>query len=33
MALAQVLPKKWCAFRPQYIYGPWTNKVCVATDK
>lgn len=21
-----MLPKKWCAFRPQYIYGPWTNK-------
>ncbi|KAJ1632232.1 hypothetical protein T492DRAFT_990713 [Pavlovales sp. CCMP2436] len=24
--LAEKLPGKWCAFRPQYIYGPYTNK-------
>eukprot|EP00629_Pelagomonadales_sp_RCC1024_P015608 CAMPEP_0119260470 /NCGR_PEP_ID=MMETSP1329-20130426/839_1 /TAXON_ID=114041 /ORGANISM="Genus nov. species nov., Strain RCC1024" /LENGTH=364 /DNA_ID=CAMNT_0007259893 /DNA_START=82 /DNA_END=1176 /DNA_ORIENTATION=- len=26
MALEAELPGKWCAFRPQYIYGPYTNK-------
>jgi len=26
MTLDQELPKKWASFRPQYIYGPYTNK-------
>ncbi|KAG8459261.1 hypothetical protein KFE25_014106 [Diacronema lutheri] len=26
LALADKLAGKWCAFRPQYIYGPLTNK-------
>jgi len=26
LALEAALPGKWCAFRPQYIYGPYTNK-------
>merc|ERR1719161_2269881 len=26
MKLAQELPGKWASFRPQYIYGPYTNK-------
>jgi len=26
LSLEAELPGKWCAFRPQYIYGPYTNK-------
>ena len=26
MALEKELPGRWTAFRPQYIYGPYTNK-------
>eukprot|EP00303_Exanthemachrysis_gayraliae_P009844 CAMPEP_0206016240 /NCGR_PEP_ID=MMETSP1464-20131121/22295_1 /ASSEMBLY_ACC=CAM_ASM_001124 /TAXON_ID=119497 /ORGANISM="Exanthemachrysis gayraliae, Strain RCC1523" /LENGTH=313 /DNA_ID=CAMNT_0053390047 /DNA_START=1 /DNA_END=939 /DNA_ORIENTATION=+ len=26
LALGQAFPGKWCSFRPQYIYGPYTNK-------
>lgn len=26
MLLGRALKGKWCAFRPQYIYGPYTNK-------
>mmetsp|Transcript_11217 Transcript_11217/g.33850 ORF Transcript_11217/g.33850 Transcript_11217/m.33850 type:complete len:369 (+) Transcript_11217:134-1240(+) len=26
LTLEAELPGKWCAFRPQYIYGPYTNK-------
>eukprot|EP00931_Biecheleriopsis_adriatica_P038782 TRINITY_DN2216_c0_g2_i4.p1 TRINITY_DN2216_c0_g2~~TRINITY_DN2216_c0_g2_i4.p1 ORF type:complete len:801 (+),score=204.81 TRINITY_DN2216_c0_g2_i4:69-2471(+) len=26
MKLSQELPGKWASFRPQYIYGPYTNK-------
>lgn len=26
LSLAQAMPGKWCSFRPQYIYGPYTNK-------
>mmetsp|Transcript_132123 Transcript_132123/g.263659 ORF Transcript_132123/g.263659 Transcript_132123/m.263659 type:complete len:428 (+) Transcript_132123:60-1343(+) len=26
LKLDAALPKKWCSFRPQYIYGPHTNK-------
>jgi len=26
LALEAKMPNRWCAFRPQYIYGPYTNK-------
>ena len=26
MTLEKELPGRWTAFRPQYIYGPYTNK-------
>ena len=26
VSLSEALPGRWCAFRPQYIYGPFTNK-------
>merc|ERR1719282_1533246 len=32
MALEAGLPGKWCAFRPQYIYGPCTDKMCSYDD-